>query len=49
MVTIKELTDELIAYCDKIGVEIVGFSDTTNFDKFNKEHRPDSYLSNSNL
>lgn len=47
MVTIKELTDELIAYCDKIGVDIVGFSDTTNFDKFNKEHRPDSYLSNS--
>ncbi len=47
MVTTKELTDELIAYCDKIGIDIVGFTDVTNFGKFNKENRPDSYLSNS--
>ena len=47
MESINNLTNELIEYCNKIAVDIVGFSDTTNFDRFNKEHRPNSYLSNS--
>jgi len=44
MITTKELTDELIAHCEKIGVDIVGFGDSFHFNKFNKENRPESYL-----
>ncbi|NVM45378.1 MAG: epoxyqueuosine reductase [Candidatus Lokiarchaeota archaeon] len=47
MEPVNSLTKELIEYCDKIGIDFVGFSDTTNFDSFNKKHRPDSFLSNS--
>jgi len=47
MVTIKELTDELIAHCDKIGIDFVGFGDPTKFNKFDKEHIPESYLKNT--
>lgn len=47
MEPVNVLTKELLEYCDKIGVDIVGFSDTTNFGSFNEIHRPDSYLSNS--
>ncbi len=46
MVTIKELTDELITYCVKIGIDIVGFGDPTNFNKFDKEHTPEGILKN---
>jgi epoxyqueuosine reductase QueG len=44
---IKQLTDEVIAYCDKIDIDIVGFCNPTNFNKFDKEHTPESYLKNS--
>ena len=47
MVSIKELTDELKAYCVKIGIDIVGFGDSIHFNKFNKENRPESYLKNA--
>ncbi|NVM19255.1 MAG: epoxyqueuosine reductase [Candidatus Lokiarchaeota archaeon] len=47
MEQVNILTTELIEYCDNINVDIVGFSDTTNFEEFNKEHRPNSYLSTS--
>ncbi|MBY9014863.1 MAG: epoxyqueuosine reductase [Candidatus Lokiarchaeota archaeon] len=47
MVIVKELTDDLIAYCDKIGIDFVGFCDPTNFNKFDKDHAPESYLKKS--
>lgn len=47
MITIKELTDELITHCDKIGIDFVGFGDPTKFNKFDKEHTPESYLKDS--
>ena len=47
MEPVNNLTKELIEYCDKIGIDFVGFSDTTNFNSFSKKHRPDSFLSNS--
>jgi epoxyqueuosine reductase QueG len=47
MLSIKELTDEIIAYCDKIGVDIVGFGDPTNFNTSQKKHKPTSFLKNS--
>jgi len=47
MISIKELTDELIAHCDKIGIDFVGFGDPNTFNKFDKEHIPESYLKNS--
>lgn len=46
MVANKELTDELIAYCDKLGIDFIGFGDPIHFNKFNKENRPESYLEN---
>ena len=46
MVTIKELTDELIAHCDKIGIDIVGFGNPIHFNKFDKDHTPGSFLKN---
>jgi epoxyqueuosine reductase len=46
MVTIKELTDELLAYCDKIGVDIVGFGNPIHFNKFEKDHTPESFMKN---
>ncbi len=47
MELINNLTEELIGYCRKIAVDIVGFSDATKFDNFSKKHRPNSFLSNS--
>ena len=47
MESINDLTNLLIKYCGKIGVDFVGFSNTSNFDRFSKDHRPDSYLSSS--
>ncbi len=47
METIKELTDELISHCDKLGIDIVGFGDTIHFNRFNKKNRPESYLKKS--
>ena len=46
MVTIKELTDELLAHCDKIGIDIVGFGNPIHFNKFDKDHTPGSFLKN---
>ena len=43
----NSLTKELIEYCDKIGVDFVGFSNISSFDRFSKDHRPGSYLSSS--
>ena len=43
----NSLTKELIDYCDKIGVDFVGFSNISSFDRFSKDHRPGSYLSSS--
>ncbi|MBY8988093.1 MAG: epoxyqueuosine reductase [Candidatus Lokiarchaeota archaeon] len=45
--SIKKLTDEFNAYCNKIGIDIIGFSDPTKFNKFDKEYKPDSYLKKS--
>jgi len=47
MVSNKELTDELITYCDKIGIDLIGFGDPIHFNKFNKEYTPESYRKNS--
>jgi len=47
MESIKKLTDELITYCDKIGVDIVGFCDPTKFNKFDRKHNPELYMKNS--
>lgn len=47
MESIKTLTSELITYCNKIGVDIVGLCDPTKFNKFDKNHNLDSYLKNS--
>lgn len=47
MVSNVELTDELIAFCDKIGIDIVGFGDPIHFKIFDKEYTPESYLKNS--
>lgn len=47
MVKSKNFTDELNAYCDKIGVDIVGFCDPANFNTFDREHTPESFLKDS--
>ena len=47
MISNRELTDELIAHCEKIGIDIVGFGDNNHFHKFNRENRPESYLKDS--
>lgn len=43
----KVLTDEIIAFCDKISIDLVGFGDPKHFNRFTKENRPESYLKNS--
>lgn len=47
METFRKLTDEITAYSNKIGIDIIGFSDPTNFNVFDKEHTPSWYLSNA--
>jgi len=47
MVKIKELTDDLIAYCEKKKIDIVGFCDPANFNIFDRVHTPESFLKNS--
>jgi len=47
MVKSKSLTDELNVYCDKKGVDIVGFCDPANFNIFDREHTPESFLKDS--
>jgi len=43
----KNLTDELTNYCEKIGIDIVGYCDPAKFNKFDKDHTPVSFLKDS--
>lgn len=40
----KELTNKIIEYIEKIGVDIVGFADPKLFDRFPKANQPFAYL-----
>ena len=35
----KELTDKLIEYSNKIGIDIIGFADPNLFDRFLEENQ----------
>ena len=48
MIRDKELTEELINYAKKIGVDIIGFADPKDFERFDKLNRPETYLPTSN-
>lgn len=43
----KELTENLIKYSKKIGIDIIGFADPTYFDKFAKTNRPERFVENA--
>ena len=47
MVDSKNLSDKLTAYCEKIGVDIVGFCDPAKFNIFEIAHTPESFLKDS--
>ena len=40
----KELTEDLIKYSKKIGIDIIGFADPKYYDKFKKKNQPDKFL-----
>ncbi|MHA2035678.1 MAG: hypothetical protein ACW98X_04550 [Promethearchaeota archaeon] len=40
----QKLTVEIENYCQKIGVNIVGFADPIYFDRFPEENRPQAFL-----
>lgn len=40
----KELTENLIKYSEKIGIDIIGFADPKYYDKFKKKNRPEKFL-----
>ncbi|MHA2289264.1 MAG: hypothetical protein ACXABG_10820, partial [Promethearchaeota archaeon] len=44
---LDELTDELVAFCKKIGVDFIGFGNPIHFNKFESEYTPESYLKDS--
>ena len=44
MSSVNGLTEEVSKYCNEIGVDIVGFADPLNFNRFNQIYRPFSFL-----
>ena len=40
----KELTEDIIKYSKKIGIDIIGFADPKYYDKFKNKNRPDKFL-----
>ena len=40
----KELTEDLIKYSKKIGIDVIGFADPKYYDKFAKINRPERFL-----
>jgi epoxyqueuosine reductase QueG len=40
----QKLTNEVKAYCKKIGVDVVGFANPDLFDRFQEQHRPQTFL-----
>ncbi|MHA1884110.1 MAG: hypothetical protein ACW96S_03595 [Promethearchaeota archaeon] len=40
----QNLTEEVKAYCKKIGVDVVGFANPDLFDRFQEQHRPQTFL-----
>ncbi|TFG15184.1 MAG: epoxyqueuosine reductase [Promethearchaeota archaeon] len=40
----KELTEDLIKYSKKIGIDIIGFADPKYYDRFSKINRPERFL-----
>jgi epoxyqueuosine reductase QueG len=46
MIRDKDLTEKLINYAKKIGIDLIGFADPKDFNRFKKNNRPEAYLSN---
>jgi len=46
MIRNKELTKKLINYSKKIGIDIIGFADPKDFNRFKKKNQPESYMEN---
>ena len=40
----QQLTTEIIKYCEKIGVDVVGFADPELFERYPEENRPQTFL-----
>lgn len=43
----QTLTEEVEKYCQKIGIDIVGFADLSLFDRYSEENRPQAHLEDS--
>ncbi len=42
----QQLTTDVINYCEKIGVDVVGFADPLLFERYSEENRPHAFLKN---
>ena len=40
----QQLTTDVRNYCDKIGVDVVGFADPLLFERYSEENRPHAFL-----
>lgn len=43
----QRLTEEIKDYCEKIGVDVVGFADTALFERYLEKNRPQAYIEDS--
>ena len=43
----QHLTNQVREYCEKIGVDIVGFADPQEFERYPEENRPIKFIKDS--
>ena len=43
----QHLTEDVRIYCEKIGVDVVGFADPSLFERFSDENHPNTYINDS--
>ena len=40
----QKLTEDLIKFSEKIGIDIIGFANPKDFERFSEKNRPEAYL-----
>jgi len=43
----QELTEKIKNYCQKIGIDVIGFADPALFERYSEENRPQAYIEDS--
>jgi len=43
----QKFTEDVIKYCEKIGVDVVGFADPALFERYSEDNRPQAYIEDS--